>query len=328
MPKSENQKQKILHIMDYLQHHSHKDHPVSSEELISMLAKKDIDVERKTIISDIKTLCAYGLEIHSKAGKNGGYYIAEPKNFELSELKLLVTAVLSSRYLTEKKAHALIKKLCEFCGTDKQAELIQQNMIVSGRVRSTNESILINIHAIQEAISQGKKIAFKYFDWNIKGEKVFREKNYLASPYGLCQDNENCYLLTHTEEYGVTSYRVDRMHDIEITKEKRTFCPELTGKALVEQANRRFHMYSGDTVNVKMRFHRSLINPVIDRFGKDVMMIPDGPDHFNLTAPVVVSPMFLNWVIGFGKNAKILYPQSVVEQYKQICKDVLSQFDD
>jgi len=326
MPKSLNQKQKILFIMDYLQKHSHKDHPVKTAELISMLKAHDIQSDRKTIYSDIEALQEYGLDIVSVAGRNGGFYIASPREFELPELKLLIDAVLSSRYLTESKSRTLVKKLCQLCGTDHEAQLIQRNVIVSGRVKSMNETILINVDTIQEAISQNKQITFRYFDWGMDGKRRYREKEYLASPYGLCQDNENCYLLAHTERHGVTSFRVDRMSHIDITSEKRVPCPELTGKALIEHARRSFQMYSGETVNVKMRFHKDLLNAVIDRFGQDIMLIPESEEYFNFTASVAVSPMFLSWVIGFGSKAKILYPESVVEQYKQLCQDVLNQY--
>ena len=326
MPKSLNQKQKILFIMDYLQKHSHKDHPVKTADIISMLKKHDIEADRKTIYSDIEALQEYGLDIVSIAGRNGGYYIASPKEFELPELKLLIDAVLSSRYLTESKSRNLAKKLCQLCGTDKEAELIQRNMIVSGRVKTMNETILINVDTIQEAITTDKQITFRYFDWDITGQRKYREKEYLASPYGLCQDHENCYLLAYTDRHGVTSFRVDRMTNIDITAAKRTPCDTLTGKNLIEHANRLFQMYSGDTVKVKMRFHRELVNAVVDRFGRDVMLIPDGEEYFNFTVPVAVSPMFLSWVIGFGAKAKILYPQSVVEQYQNLCRDVLSQY--
>ena len=326
MPKSLNQKQKILFIMDYLQKHSHKEKPVKTAELISMLKTHDIQSDRKTIYSDIEALQEYGLDIVSVPGRNGGFYIASPREFELPELKLLIDAVLSSRYLTESKSRNLVKKLCQLCGTDHEAQLIQRNVIVSGRVKSMNETILINVDTIQDAISQNKQISFRYFDWDMDGKRRYREKEYLASPYGLCQDNENCYLLSYTTRHGVTSYRVDRMSNIELTEEKRLPCPELTGKALVEHAKHLFQMYSGETVNVKMRFQKDLLNAVIDRFGREIMLIPDGEDHFNFTAPVAVSPMFLSWVIGFGNKAKILYPESVVEQYQQLCRDVLNQY--
>jgi predicted DNA-binding transcriptional regulator YafY len=117
------------------------------------------------------------------------------------------------------------------------------------------------------------------------------------------------------------------MSDIQITEEKRMPCPELTGKALHDHANQLFQMYSGDKVEVKMRFHRSLLNVVVDRFGREVMLIPDGPEHFTFLARVVVSPMFLSWVIGFGHMAKILHPQAVAEQCRQMCLESLAQYD-
>jgi predicted DNA-binding transcriptional regulator YafY len=326
MAKSENQKLKIFYILDYLQRNSHQDHPVRATELIEMLQNRhDIRCERKTIYSDIAALQEYGVDIQSIPGKNGGYYIAS-RNFELPELKLLIDAVQSSRYLTEKKSRELIEKLCTQCN-EHDSKLLRRNVLVSGRVKTMNETIYYNVDAIQEAISQNRQITFRYFDWDFGGKRKYRDKTYKASPYGLCQDNENCYLLAWSERYGVTHYRVDRMDKITVTDEKRIPCPELTGKALNEHAERHFQMFSGEQTNVKLRFHRSLLNVVIDRFGKDTMLIPDGEDHFVFTVQVAVSPMFLSWVIGFGSKAKVLFPQSVAEECKQLCLETLSQYN-
>ena len=326
MAKSDNQKLKIFYILDYLQKNSHEDHPVRASELISMLDRQhNILCERKTIYSDIAALQDYGIDIVSVPGKNGGYYIAS-RNFEMPELKLLIDAVLSSRYLTEKKSRELIEKLCDQCSIH-DAKLLRRDVMVSGRVKSMNETIYYSIDTIQEAIAENKQITFRYFDWGVDGKRHYREKEYIASPYGLCQDNENCYLLAHSQRHGVTHYRIDRMCDIQISSESRIPCPELTGKALTEHANRLFQMYYGDQITVKMRFHKELCNVVMDRFGRDTMLIPDGPDHFNFTVSVAVSPMFLSWIIGFGCKAKILYPQSVIDQYKQMCLDALSNLE-
>ena len=322
MPKSDNQKLKIFYILDHLQKNSHEDKPVRASELIDMLDRQhNIRCDRKTVYSDIAALMDYGIDIVTKPGKNGGYYIAS-RNFELPELKLLIDAVQSSRYLTEKKSRELIEKLCNQCN-EHDATLMKRNVLVSGRVKSMNETIYYSVDTIQEAISQNRQIRFRYFDWGMDGQRKYREKDYQASPYGLCQDNENCYLLGHSDRHGITSYRVDRMSDIQVTGESRTPCPELTGKALIEHANSLFQMFSGDAVKVKMRFHRELINVVIDRFGKDTMLIPDGDEHFTFTVHVTVSPMFLSWVIGFGKKARIVYPQSVVDRCRQMCLDAM-----
>lgn len=325
MPKSDNQKLKILYIWDYLQKNSHETHPVRASELIDYLDHQhNIRCDRKTVYSDIAALQDYGVDIISLPGKNGGYYIAS-RNFELPELKLLINAVLSSRYLTEKKSRELIEKLCTQCN-EQDAKLIRRNVLVSGRVKSMNESIYYNVDTIQEAIAQNKQITFRYFDWAFGGKRRYRDKPYQASPYGLCQDNENCYLLALSQRHGITSYRVDRMADIALLPDNREPCPELSGKALNEHANRLFQMYSGEPVDVKLRFHNSLLNVVVDRFGKDIMLIPDGEDYFNFTVRVAVSPMFLSWVVGFGSKIKILHPQSVVDACKSLCQEVMSQY--
>ena len=325
MPKSDNQKLKIFYILDYLEAHSNEKNPVRASDLITMLDRNhNIRCDRKTVYSDIAALQQYGVDIVSLPGKNGGYYIAS-RNFELPELKLLIDAVQSSRYLTEKKSRELIEKLCSQCN-EQDAKLMRRTVLVSGRVKSMNETIYYNVDAIQEAIAQNKQISFRYFDWDFGGKRKYRDKEYLASPYGLCQDHENCYLLAFSGRYGITSYRVDRMTDIQLTEENRIPCPELTGKALHDHANRLFQMYSGDALDVKMRFHKSLLNVVIDRFGRDTMLIPDGEDYFNFTVKVAISPMFLSWVIGLGAKAKILYPQSVADACKALCMEAMSQY--
>lgn len=325
MPKSDNQKLKIFYILDYLQKNSHQEHPVRAAELQAMLEQQhNIVCDRKTVYSDIQALQDYGVDIVSLPGKNGGYYIAS-RNFELPELKLLIDAVQSSRFLTEKKSRELIEKLCSQCSVY-DARLMRRDVLVSGRVKSMNETIYYNVDAIQDAIAENRQITFRYFDFALDGSRKYRDRDYQASPYGLCQDNENCYLLAHSPRHGVTSYRVDRMSDIQLTQLSRTPCPELTGKNLVEHANRLFQMYSGESATVKLRFHNSLVNVVLDRFGRDTMLIPDGEEHFVFTVNVAVSPMFLSWVIGFGNKARILYPQSVIDACKSMCQDALAQY--
>jgi len=324
MPKSENQKLTLLYILDYLERESDADHPVNADRLIAMLESHRIKVERKTIYSDIAALQDYGADIVTRRGKNGGYFLAS-RIFELPELKLLIDAVQSSRFLTLRKSRELIDKLCRQCNRH-EASLMHRDLLIDRRVKSMNETIYYNVDAIQDAISQNKQIRFRYFDWAMDGSRNYRDRDYQASPYGLCQDNENCYLLAHSLRHGVTHYRVDRMTDIDIISDARIPCPELTGSNLTVHANQLFQMYSGESQKVKLRFHRSLINVVVDRFGQDTMMIPDGEDYFVFTVDVAVSPLFLSWVIGFGSMARILHPQSVADQCTELCREVMQLY--
>ena len=324
MPRSDNQKLKILYILDYLQKNSHRDKPVRAGELIDMLERYGIHCDRKTIYSDIAALQDFGVDILCQPGRGGGYYVAS-QSFELPELKLLIDAVQSSRFLTEKKSRALIEKLCTLCSAQ-DARLMQRDVYVSGRVKSMNETIYYAVDTIQEAIAQNRQIRFRYFDWGLNGMREYRDRAYTASPYGLCQDNENYYLLALSPRHGITSYRVDRMAEIQILEASRVPCPELTGKNLYDYAARRFHMFAGEEVAVKLRFHRSLTNVVMDRFGQNTMLFPDGDDHFVFTVNVDESPMFLSWILGFGNKAEILYPNRIKEACKALCREVLEQY--
>ena len=319
------QKMRPLLILEYLQKNSHRDKPVRTPELIAYLEESTgISCDRKTVYSDIRALIECNYDICALPGRYGGYYIESTSEFEPSELKLLIDAVCSSRYLTEEKARSLVEKLCRLCN-QQDALLLKRNVLVSGRVKSMNKSIYYNVDHIQEAITRNKQVRFRYFDWDFGGKRRYRDKEYLASPYGLCQDNDNCYLLAFSPRHGITSYRVDRMSDIQLTQEDRVPCPELTGKALYRHANRLFQMYSGEKTAVKLRFHESLRGPVIDRFGHDAMYVPDG-DHFTLSAEIAVSPMFLSWIIGFGDKAQILYPEAVKQQCVDLCRQAMAQY--
>lgn len=326
MPKFDNQKLKILYIRDYLERNSSPDHPVSAKELQAHLESRDISCERKSLISDIRALQSYGMDIETRMGPKGGYYLASGA-FQLPEIKLLIDSVQSARFLTQKKSASLIRKLLRFCNRFDES-LVGRQMVISGRVKSMNESIYYNLDTIQEAISANRQIAFRYFDWDINRQQRFRPGPYEASPYALCQDSENYYLLAHTRRHGVTHYRVDRMIQIQLLDKERDPCPALTGKNVEGYGKKVFQMFSGETVQVRLRFHNRLAGVVFDRFGSDTMLIPDGKAHFTFTAEVAVSPLFLSWVVGFGKDARILHPRSVIEQCRDLCRSVMEQYEE
>lgn len=317
MPKSDGQKTKILYIRDYLERNSDAEHPVSTQELLEYLAQLGIECERKSIYSDIQALQDYGVDIMTVRGAKGGYYVAS-RVFELPELKLLMDSVQSARFLTQKKSRELNRKLLQLCNR-REGNLIHREVLVTGRTKSMNESIYYNLDAIQNAIAANRQISFRYFDWDCGHRQRFRPGPYQASPYALCLDSENYYLLAHTEKHHVTHYRVDRMLQITQCEQPRTPCPELTGQALADYTNRVFDMFYGERTQVKMRFANHLANAVFDRYGADAMLIPDGPAHFTYTAEVAVSPRFYGWLLGLFPEAQLLYPQSLRQELLRLC---------
>lgn len=322
MPRSEKQKLKLLYLRDYLRQNTDEKRPASVQQLIDYLASKDIRAERKSIYDDIRALNEYGIEVFYRRGNDGGYYVKE-RDFELPELKLLVDAVQSSRFLSPKRSAELIKKLAALSGAH-GAELLRREVVLAGRLKTTAEDGFANVDAIHEAIQRNRKITFRYFDWGTNLQKKYREGEHEASPYFLLWDDENYYLVAHTEKHGLTHYRVDKMEDIRLLNELRVFTEETRKIDPAAYARENFGMFRGDRKRIKLRFENGLAGVVVDRFGRDVMLIPDGREHFTLTVDVSVSPNFFGWIAGFGGRATILFPESVVEDYHALCRSALN----
>ena len=325
MAKSEGQKLKLLYLKKLLEEQSDEMHPLNTQYILDYLASHDIKAERKAIYNDIVCLQEFGMDILHKPGRNGGYYLAS-REFELPELKLLVDAVQSSKFLTSKKSMQLISKLSQLA-SNHEAGSLKRQVMVSGRVKTMNESIYYNVDRLHEAIAQNSQITFRYFEWGLDGKRHDRPGPYEASPYGLIWDDENYYLVAHSPRHGMTHYRVDKMTHIEINGKPRYMDPEAKKLSASAYGRNVFGMFGRETTTVRMRFHKSLVGVVIDRFGHDTMIIPDGEEHFIFSMDIAVSPLFLGWLAGFGNRAKILSPQSVIDQYLALCGPSIKQYD-
>ena len=191
MAKSPNQKTKLLCLYRMLLRQTDEEHPLTVLQIIEELARQDIKAERKSIYDDLEALRLFGMDIQSRKGKTSGWFVGD-REFELPEVKLLMDAVQSSRFITQKKSDALIRKL-EGLASVHQAGQLQRQVYVSGRIKVMNESIYYNVDKLHAAIAGQKAITFKYFDYDIQRKKVFRQegKRYMVSPYGLIWNSEN-----------------------------------------------------------------------------------------------------------------------------------------
>jgi len=327
MAKSSNQKLKLLYLLKMLNEKTDENNTMTINDMIAELERYGITAERKSIYDDLEALRHYGLDITMQKTKTTDYYVAS-RVFELPELKLLVDAVQCSKFVTHKKSNELIKKI-ESLASRKQAQSLQRQVFVTNRVKTINESIYYNIDSLHLAIAQNKKVTFKYFDYDIRKEKVFRKNGgkYTVSPYGLSWDDENYYLITFSTKYdGFTHYRVDRMTNIDLIEEERDPLPDKKQFDIAEYTKKVFNMFNGDEVMVNLQLDNSLVNAVVDRFGKDIQIGKVDDDNFNIWIKVAVSSTFFAWISQFGNKVKILSPQNVREQYKQILKDILSMY--
>ena len=215
MPSSKNQRMKLLYLMKILLEKTDDQHPLKIAEIITELATYDVQAERKSIYSDIELLRLFGLDIEIQRSKSVGYYIAE-RQFELPELKLLIDAVQSSRFITKKKSEELIKKLSSLT-SDGQAKMLRRQVYVADRAKTINETVYYNIDQIHYAVNEHKKIIFKYSDYDVNKNQVFRKHGnlYKATPVTLCWNDDNYYLITYNGYYdNFTHYRVDRMSSV------------------------------------------------------------------------------------------------------------------
>ena len=318
MAKSPNQKTKLLHLARMLLRQTDEDHPLTVAQIIQSLAREDIKAERKSIYDDLEALRLFGLDIQCRKGKAPGWFIGS-REFELPEVKLLMDAVQSSRFITQKKSDALIRKL-ESLASIHQAGQLQRQVYVSGRIKVMNESIYYNVDKLHTAIAAQKAITFKYFDYDIARQKVFRRdgKRYVVSPYGLIWNSENYYLVAfdHSNR-DMRHYRVDKMTEIAVTCLAREGKEKYHDFQLAQYGQKHFGMYSGPELKVTLRGRRDKAGLVWDRFGQDVILVPDGEEHFTVTLPVVVSPQFFGWLMGLDGSLTITAPKEAVAAYRR-----------
>ena len=322
MARSSYQKLKPLYIMNYLLQNTDEDHPVTVNQIISYLDSQGISAERKSIYSDIEALQYFGLDIvQSGSGRSCGYYIAH-RTFELPELKLLVDSVQSSKFITHKKTAALIKKI-ETLASIHEAQLLNRQVFVKNRIKTMNESIYYNVDEIHNGISKNKKIRFLYFEYNVQKERQYRRNGayYVVSPFALTWDDENYYMVAYDSDAAmIKHYRVDKMEKISILEEDRDGLEAYQALDMAIYARKTFGMFTGKEEHVVLRFENHLVGAVLDRLGRDVFIVPDGPDHFTVRTDVIVSPQFFAWVTGFGTSAQVIGPGHVVEAMKDhIC---------
>lgn len=327
MPKSENQKKKILILLKLLYEQSDENHPLSMKKILEALEEENITAERKSIYSDIETLRECGYDVELMPGKNGGYYLAS-REFELAELKVLVDAVCASRFITEKKSRELIRKITNLAGKH-DANRLKREVYVVNRVKSENESILYNVDEIHHAIASNHQIMFQYLAYSINKQDNFRKGGalYEVSPIALTWNEEKYYLIAFdASSMQIKHYRVDRMKNIFLSEKLRDNGATEARFDLASYCNKTFGMFSGEEELVTISFPDSHIGIVLDRFGKEISMHRDGEERFRVSVRVQISGQFFGWITGLGADVKILSPSHVSEEYIAFLQQIIKQY--
>lgn len=324
--RAEGQRLKLFYLLDYLLENTDMGigHTVKTSQIIDHLDKYNIPVEKKTVWSDIRVLQDYGVEIEYDY-KEQAYRVIQ-REFELHELQLLIDSVQSSKFITQKMAKTLTDKLKKQASRYDRITLDRRCYVVN-RVRSMNDSVFYHIDDIHDSIKNDWQIEFKYFGYDIKKKKQYFKKGelYHASPFALLWNDDNYYLLAY-ESGKLKHFRVDKMDDIKIAFVPREGKKEFADMKLTERSLKVFSMYGGKEERVQIHFSNRMAGVVMDRFGKDVLMVPVDDRHFGISVAVEVSPQFFAWVFGLGKSARIVGPEHVVQEMRDYIQKVAEMY--
>lgn len=329
MARQANQKLKILYLLEILRRETDEEHPLTLQQIIDLLGQKGISAERKSLYDDIEQLRLLGEDIVAVRDTTVRYYVGE-RTLDMPQLRLLVDAVQSSKFITRKKSEELIRRL-ESLTSRHLAGQLQREVLVSGRIKTMNESIFYNVDSLQSAMAAGKQVTFQYFDWGMDKKQHLRHDGalYTLSPWALVWDDENYYLVAyHSGKGTLRHYRVDRMLRIRLTDLPREGEEEFRQQDMAAYNRKTFGMFGGDEQWVTLRCHKRMAGIILDQFGAETAMLPDGDEHFTAHVPVVVSPPFFAWLSGFGRDIRLVSPASVAEEYKAYLNDILTGYTD
>lgn len=318
---------RILYLYQLLLSQSDEDHPLSTKQITDKMEElHSIHMHRTTVSSDIALLKAAGFEIIGERKRAWEYYLAD-RAFSIPELKLLIDAVQSSKFITEKKSKALMEKLIALT-SETNASKLQRSIHITGRAKSDNEKGYYIVDAINDAMNAGVKISFLYFDYDGKKKQVLRNdgKPYTVSPYDLIWDGDFYYLTGYCDEREeVRVFRVDRIKkQPELLEEAIAKPPK--GYSVSKYTQEVFRMFDTQEISeVMLQCENSVMKSIIDRFGSTIRTKSLDEEHFQVKVKVCVGPTFYRWVFGFGGKIKITGPSEIKEQYRERLMQALNE---
>lgn len=329
MPKKSNQKLRLIYMKEILERHTDEEHGIARDDFERYLSHHGVEAPtRKTFYDDLGALEDYGMDIgRDPYGKS---YKLLSREFDFPEIKLIIDAIQASKSIPLSMTRRIIKKIETLC-SEYQAKELDRDVIVSGRVKTLNEGTQNNIEHIHAAIAADQQITFKYFDYDTSLKKKYRKGGgqYTISPFALVYSDESYYLLAYDAELKeIRNYRVDRMEKVMgVEGSVREGKEEFAAIDMSKYQKYTLGMYSGEVKDVTMVFTNNMVNAVVDRFGRDIMIHKEDGYHFRVSVPVAVSPQFYGWVFGLGKMVRIVGPEDVRQGYLDVMKGVQGKYE-
>ncbi len=326
--KGERQKLKMLYLAKILSEETDDLHALTMDEILQKLSEYGVNADRRTMYRDFEELRIFGMDIIKEKRERNCFYHLASREFELPEVKLLVDAVQASRFITNTKSRVLIRKL-ESLASRYEAGQLHRQVIITGRVKSMNESIYYNVDKIHEAINAGKKIRYKYAQWDLQKRLVPRHDGawYVISPWALMWDNQQYYMVGYdSAEEKLKHYRVDKMQNISLTGENREGREAFREMNIPRYANSLFKMFGGEEKNVILEAGNNMVGVVLDRFGRETPLEAVDEEHFRAEVCVAVSAQFLGWVASMDGLVWIAGPEEVKDQMRELLERLKEKY--
>ena len=310
---------RTLLVLQYIWEHSDEDHQVTAKDIIAFLEENDISATSRTVKADVDQLIAFGIDIEINHSTQNRFYMYE-RNFELAEIKLLIDAVQSARFITDNKSKRLIKKLSAFASEHQQNELKRQ-LYVDKRIKTENDSGYYSVDSLHTAIQGKKKVTFKYVEF--APDKTKKEKHdgqvYVFSPYALVWNDDCYYAIGYSEAPNhnkVVKFRVDRMKTLTVTDKSAVRKPK--DFDVEDYFSQIFSMYDGPECDVDILCENDMMKHVIDQFGEKVKTNIVDNNHFLASVRVSLSPTFYAWVFSFAGKMIIKNPKEAIDGFKKM----------
>ena len=323
-------KGRLLFLERYLLEHTDENHALTTEDILAVCREHGYKSQRATVWDDMAVLYAAGLEVMreqvaSNRTSMNAYYVGE-RLFEMAELRMLVDAVSSSRFITAEKSDLLISKLARLTNEQNRASLTWK-IYNAQRAKTTNPNVFVNMEEIRAAIDAHRKISFHYWDYTPAKERVLRHDGelYIASPYALIWDDDRYYAAAWSDKREkIVKYRVDRMCDVKVLDEAavrdESFNPAAYARSVIK-------MYDGDLPETKVTLlcENELMQNVLDRFGEETGTELAGDKSFRATVNVVPSSTFFGWVFQYQGGILIESPEEVKNEYELMLKEIIKR---
>lgn len=311
-----------LYLLQILKERTDEDNYLTTTQLCNILKQSyGMDTHRTTIKGDIEVLQKAGFSVDERRSTQNQYRYIE-REFEIAELKTIIDAIASSKFITEGKSDNLIRKVTALAGINKARDL-KRNVVVDGRGKIENKQIFYIIDAINDAINQRKKIKFQKIEYNVKKERVLHHggETYTFSPYSLVWDGDNYYVVGYSDKYKtVGGHRVDRIYEQPKILDEAAVPPE-TGFSVEKYVKTTFRMYNAPRKEVELLCDNGVMDAIIDQFGPDVHTYAGDLQNFRVVEEVAVGKVFFNWIFGFEGKVRIKEPEDVKEQYRQMVEN-------